>query len=565
MREIATLVLFACITLIPPSQCSNTQSADISLQTDLADGHITQGNIYFDQGLYDIALNEYDSAIERNPNLAAAYWGRARIYHFDKGTFPKAIDDYSRAIILNPSFSEAYYYRGLAYTANGIYDKAIADFTRTVELDLSMTMAINLRAWCNANKAQWDQSSQLLLYQLLESDPGLARAYKSDAWEYVRKPQWELFTIPYLVRDANSVNIGQENSTNKQVCKPFDPALDKGTKPATPYVRIMPLSGPSGTHLCIYGWGFRGNEDGITITWDGEIIYCNIRAEIDGSLIVDGSKVPHSSSAYSGDSRAVIYVPSTTRGKHVIGVYGSSFTPVGVVKDTEFEVTPKITVSTKPSIKGTEVEINGTGFDSRETITINVDNKIADVNTSSDNTGTFNTTVVTPTIKGISYSVVASGNKGNLAQTKFIVPLAQLLPTGQKTDREEIFSNRGYAHFRKAQWALAIVDLESAYAKDATLNRGSWNKEWAQDKQQQWDNVIGDYNKLLSILDLSAPQQVAVGNNVLKAELSLAIADYVRAAELSKNPVATQKARENIRYLEQWSKDIARYDFSSDN
>ena len=194
-----------------------------------------------------------------------------------------------------------------------------------------------------------------------------------------------------------------------------------------------------------------------------------------------------------------------------------------------------------------------------------MDNKIADINTSSDSTGSFNAIIVTPTIKGISYSVVASGDKGNMAQAKFIVPLARQLPNVQEPDKAEIYSNRGYAHFRKAQWALAIMDLESVYAKDATLNRGSWNKEWAQDKQQQWNNVIVDYGKILSILDRSAPQQVIVGNSVLEAELSLAIADYTRGAELAKNPISAQKYRESIRYLEQWSKDIARHDFSTNN
>src|SRR4030042_4775857 len=95
---------------------------------------------------------------------------------------------------------------------------------------------------------------------------------------------------------------------------------------------------------------------------------CNIRAEIDGSLIVDGSKVPNSSSAYTGDTRETIYVPPTTQGRHILGVYGSSFTPRGIVNDTTFEVVPAIKLLSEPSIKGTQVTITGTGFASNEAI-----------------------------------------------------------------------------------------------------------------------------------------------------------------------------------------------------
>src|SRR4030042_6712946 len=113
---------------------------------------------------------------------------------------------------------------------------------------------------------------------------------------------------------------------------------------------------------------------------------CNIRAEIDGSLIVDGSKVPHSSTAYTGDTRDTVYVPPTTQGRHVISVYGSSFTPRGTFNDTVFEVIPGIKLQPEPSIKGTQITITGAGFANNENITINLNKTSTDITATTDDT-----------------------------------------------------------------------------------------------------------------------------------------------------------------------------------
>jgi|GEM_PF-3771313 len=45
-----------------------------------------------------------------------------------KGQYDKAIENYNKAIQLNPNLAEAYYNRGVAYKHKGQYDKAISDF-----------------------------------------------------------------------------------------------------------------------------------------------------------------------------------------------------------------------------------------------------------------------------------------------------------------------------------------------------------------------------------------------------------------------------------------------------
>jgi tetratricopeptide (TPR) repeat protein len=525
----------------------NTGTATTPQQTPPAAKYNEQGDTYFDQGLYDEAVKAYDSAIEIDPELSTAYWGRGRVYHFDKGLYSRAINDYSRAIESDPEYTEAYYYRGLAHEANGVHDRAIDDLSKAIKLDPSLTMAYNIRAWCYARKAQWDRSSQLSLYRLIERDRVLAEAYEGLGWIYVKQTQWELFAIPYVIGDSSLRDTGDKYGNTIKTTMP-DPEPTKGKFPVIPYVTVTPVSGPVGAKLLIYGWGFRNGEDGMTVTWDGEIIMVNIVAETDGSLMVDGSTKP------DGSLRETIYVPESVQGRHIVGVYGSSFTPKGIVNDTIFEVTPEINLTLKPDIKGTKVTVAGTGFTANEIITIGLDDTTTDVTANANNNGSFNAVLVTPTIKSKEYTIAVSGNEGNSSQASFIITLAKPIPDKQDPDIAEFYYNRGYAHFKKAQWALAIADLDNVYAKDPTLNRGSWNRDWALEKQKQWNMVIADYDKAIAIITDSNIVEDKPGSGALDEELSLALADYNKAVEISKAPAFAEKARKSIKFIEEWSK-----------
>ena len=65
-------------------------------------------------GMYDLALRDYNKAIELKPDFATAYSNRgaARIY---LGRYDLAYKDLSKAISLEPESVYAYFNRGLAY------------------------------------------------------------------------------------------------------------------------------------------------------------------------------------------------------------------------------------------------------------------------------------------------------------------------------------------------------------------------------------------------------------------------------------------------------------------
>lgn len=195
-----------------------------------------------------------------------------------------------------------------------------------------------------------------------------------------------------------------------------------------PFAKITPLSGPVGTEVEIHGAGFRTGEDGITITYDNEIIKCNIVGGPDGSW------------------DTTIIIPPSTAGYHIIGVYGSSFTPKGIVPDTQFKVTPKIELQPDSGGKGERIILKGTGFASNEDVVINFDLIALDTVTA-DNLGCFEFIFQVPQSQTGKYTITASGSSGNIAKASFIVartppPSPKLLyPTSR--ERLEIFGSIG--------------------------------------------------------------------------------------------------------------------------
>ena len=69
---------------------------------------------------------------ELNQKCAETYYNRG-LAHSKKGAFELAIEDFDKAIELNPNFAEAHYQRGIAYRIKGDYKLAITDYTKAIE------------------------------------------------------------------------------------------------------------------------------------------------------------------------------------------------------------------------------------------------------------------------------------------------------------------------------------------------------------------------------------------------------------------------------------------------
>ncbi|HEX8161938.1 MAG TPA: tetratricopeptide repeat protein [Pyrinomonadaceae bacterium] len=106
---------------------------------------------YFRRGLKNdlnndraAAMRDYNKAIELNPKFIDAYMTRAVLYLLDhKGAL--AIADYTKVLELKPD-GDSYYVRGNTYLETGEYPKAVADLTRSIQLDPTYYWSYKQRA-----------------------------------------------------------------------------------------------------------------------------------------------------------------------------------------------------------------------------------------------------------------------------------------------------------------------------------------------------------------------------------------------------------------------------------
>jgi tetratricopeptide (TPR) repeat protein len=99
---------------------------------------------YINSRSYADPMTFYNSAITKNSNSVIAYNNRGAAYH-QQGLFDKAINDYTKAIELKPDYANAYNSRGNAFFIQKSYDKAIADYTKVIALKLADANTYNNR------------------------------------------------------------------------------------------------------------------------------------------------------------------------------------------------------------------------------------------------------------------------------------------------------------------------------------------------------------------------------------------------------------------------------------
>ncbi len=94
------------------------------------------------KGEFELAVGDYNKAIELNPKDAASYLNRGRAYS-GKKNYDQAILDYNKTIELNPQDSTAYFNRADVYEKKGNVQQAVGDYQKAVELDASNEPAKN--------------------------------------------------------------------------------------------------------------------------------------------------------------------------------------------------------------------------------------------------------------------------------------------------------------------------------------------------------------------------------------------------------------------------------------
>ena len=106
--------------------------------------YIYRGITYILTSRFDRALDDFDKAVQLDPNCANSYNNRGTAW-YQKGDFDKALDDFDKAVQLNPNFAVAYNNRGAAWYQKGDFDKALADSTKAIQLNPNFAVAYYYR------------------------------------------------------------------------------------------------------------------------------------------------------------------------------------------------------------------------------------------------------------------------------------------------------------------------------------------------------------------------------------------------------------------------------------
>ncbi|MCU0540803.1 MAG: DUF3160 domain-containing protein [Oscillatoriaceae cyanobacterium Prado104] len=91
-----------------------------------------RGVDYFNQNDYQQALEQFDRALQINPNLAEAYYFRG-LTHRQMDDTRRAVEDYTQALQINPKWSDVHTSRAEARTQLGDFKGAVEDYTQVLQ------------------------------------------------------------------------------------------------------------------------------------------------------------------------------------------------------------------------------------------------------------------------------------------------------------------------------------------------------------------------------------------------------------------------------------------------
>ena len=106
----------------------------IELNPDYAKAYNNRGTLFINENKNDEALKDFDKAIELMPGSEGFHIGRGNALK-NKNRFEEALMEYDKAINLRADFAEAFYSRGTLFMNQGNYSQAIAEYSKAINLN----------------------------------------------------------------------------------------------------------------------------------------------------------------------------------------------------------------------------------------------------------------------------------------------------------------------------------------------------------------------------------------------------------------------------------------------
>jgi tetratricopeptide (TPR) repeat protein len=106
----------------------------LNINPGFADAHSNLGAAYYARREIDLAIKEWQEALRIDPSLAQTHYNLGTAYYYAQGEVPLAIEEWQEALRIDPSEADTYFSLGEVYKAQGKAEKAITYYQRFVEL-----------------------------------------------------------------------------------------------------------------------------------------------------------------------------------------------------------------------------------------------------------------------------------------------------------------------------------------------------------------------------------------------------------------------------------------------
>jgi tetratricopeptide (TPR) repeat protein len=183
----------------------------------------------------ELAVSFYSKAIERKKNEKQYYYQRG-IQYFKLEQYDKAIADFSKVILIDVKFADAYNDRGSAYKLGGNMDNAIADYSKAAELDKKSGLAYNNLGSLYREQKDYDRAIKaydkaILIDQnnfLAWNNRGFAKFEKGDYQDALSDfKRVNLIKPDYAIAYNNTAGVYMEMEDYQSVIASASTAIEK--------------------------------------------------------------------------------------------------------------------------------------------------------------------------------------------------------------------------------------------------------------------------------------------------------------------------------------------------
>ena len=116
-----------------------------------------RGRAYEGKGQDDLAMADYNLALEKRPKFAAVYNNRGTLY-LRKGALQSALDDFNAAVNFAPNMYIAHANRGRVKAMSNDFDGALSDFADALTIDANAPQAVTYRCEAYVAMGKFDDA-----------------------------------------------------------------------------------------------------------------------------------------------------------------------------------------------------------------------------------------------------------------------------------------------------------------------------------------------------------------------------------------------------------------------